>query len=145
MEQIGKTQKAVEAAQEAAEKVHKDIHRKVLLADVSFAVMALEQLPILLHAKRYDAANMKMADLRRRLTQLRHVPSAQCPNFEASITSIIGQLAVLGSSLGEIIRDRRKPIDEANINRELTEMMEYLDDCIGILKYATNGGQDHDS
>lgn len=120
-----------EAARLASKSAVEELHRQVLLTDMTHTADLLAEALTLLRTKNTGVALARISDVSRELSQLRHLERFREASIQVRFQKVISQLAVLQEDL-----DGDPALDVARCSHTLRSVSNQLDEWIGQEKYS---------
>ena len=133
--QIRRTRQVAEAARSVAIDTRKAMHQSVFLADITACVGLIEEVKTHIREKNFQAALIRITDLRSQLGQLRHISGNGGESTVIPFQEILSQLFLIYDDLEQKAQDPAHIVKPARINRTLTQIGDQLTDWIGRGKY----------
>lgn len=133
--QIRRTRKSAEAAEEASKEVSTEFHRSTLIADISKCNKFLDETILMVREGQLKAANIRVADLKAQLSQLRPLTKKYPGMSGKKFQNIVGQLAIINENLEMKICNIEETFNPARTNQILSGISTDLNEWIGNIRY----------
>lgn len=136
--QIIKTRSSSEAARRAAQDAKSRVHNYVSLSDIYNATRMLDDVKRYLRKENYQAAELRMSDLRGRLTKVKNHEILEELDREGEFKNIISDLGMEVTNLNKSMMDSSKTYDGSKPIGKLEEAKDIMQEMASRIKFGKN-------
>ncbi|MCS3860349.1 hypothetical protein GGP86_000097 [Salinibacter ruber] len=136
--QIAKVRSSSEAARRAAQEAKSRVYNYVSLSDISSSIKMLDEVKRYLRDENYIAAEIRMSDLRGKLTKVKDHSSMNYVGKKKELAGIVSDLGMEVTNLNKTIMDRSKSYDRVKVMEKLERAKDIIQQMESRIKFGEN-------
>lgn len=136
--QIAKVRSSSEAARRAAQEAKSRVYNYVSLSDISSSIKMLDEVKRYLRDENYIAAEIRMSDLRGKLTKVKNHNSMNYVGKKKELAGIVPDLGMEVTNLNKTIMDRSKSYDRVKVMEKLERAKDIIQQMESRIKFGEN-------